>query len=50
MGTAYMRLAERNNCLAGHNEEACIMPIQGKGVHQDKQPLKKRRKLLAVFE
>jgi len=36
LGTAYLRLAERNNCVMGHNEDACIMPIRGKGVHTDK--------------
>ncbi|MBC7775507.1 MAG: CRTAC1 family protein [Phycisphaerae bacterium] len=40
LGTAYLRLAERNNCLMGHNEDACIMPIRGKGVHADKTAAK----------
>lgn len=41
LGTAYMRLAERNNCVNGHTSEACIMPIKGKGIHQDKAPAQK---------
>jgi tetratricopeptide (TPR) repeat protein len=41
MGMAYLRLAERNNCVMGHNEDACIMPIRGKGVHLDKVGAKK---------
>jgi len=36
LGLAYLRLAERNNCVMGHNEDACILPIRGKGVHADK--------------
>ncbi|MEY3194502.1 MAG: hypothetical protein RIQ78_599, partial [Bacteroidota bacterium] len=47
LGMAYLRLAERNNCVSDHNEEACIMPIQGKGVHQDKAPA---RKAVEAFE
>lgn len=38
LGLAYMRLAERNNCVNYHSAEACISPIQGKGIHQDKLP------------
>ncbi len=41
LGVAYMRLAERNNCVMGHNEDACIMPIQGKGIHTDKSAANK---------
>jgi tetratricopeptide (TPR) repeat protein len=47
MGLAYMRLAERNNCVNNHSTDACIMPIQGKGVHQDKEPA---RKAIGFFE
>ncbi|HMU11465.1 MAG TPA: hypothetical protein PKC54_15745, partial [Ferruginibacter sp.] len=36
LGLAYMRLAERNNCVNYHSAEACIAPIQGKGIHVDK--------------
>jgi hypothetical protein len=47
LGTAYLRLAERNNCVNGHSEDACIMPIQGKGIHKDPSAA---RKATAVFE
>jgi len=30
---AYMRMGEIDNCLNNHNEESCIFPIRGKGVH-----------------
>ncbi len=47
LGLAYMRLAERNNCVNYHSTDACIMPIQGAGVHRDKDPA---RKAIAIFE
>ena len=36
LGLAYLRLAERTNCVNMHPSGSCIMPIQGSGVHQDK--------------
>jgi hypothetical protein len=47
LGMAYLRLAERNNCINNQSQESCIMPIQGKGVHQDKAP---SRKAVNAFE
>jgi FG-GAP-like repeat/ASPIC and UnbV len=47
LGLAYMRLAERNNCINNYSADACIMPIQGKGIHKDKAPVEKA---IAVFE
>ena len=47
LGLAYMRLAERNNCINNHSAEACIIPITGKGVHIDKQPA---QKAIQLFE
>jgi hypothetical protein len=47
MGLAYLRLAERRNCVNQHNTESCIMPIEGKGVHNDKDAA---RKAIASFE
>jgi len=41
LALAYMRLAERTNCINNHSAESCIMPIQGKGVHKDKSPAEK---------
>lgn len=38
LATAYMRLAERTNCVAGHTAEACIMPLRGTGVHKNQTP------------
>jgi hypothetical protein len=35
LALAYLRLGERNNCIAGHSNESCIFPIQGKGIYMD---------------
>ncbi|MCC7466739.1 MAG: CRTAC1 family protein [Saprospiraceae bacterium] len=47
LGTAYLRLAERSNCVAGHTADACIMPLQASGIHKDKSP---SRKAIETFE
>jgi len=41
LGIALLRLAERKNCIMNHGSESCIMPIEGMGIHQDKEPAKK---------
>ncbi len=41
VGVAYLRLAERNNCIMGHNAEACVMPLQGGGIHKNKDAARK---------
>jgi len=30
----YLRMGEQENCLANHNADSCVFPIQGGGVHQ----------------
>lgn len=37
LAVAYLRQGEQNNCLAMHNPRACIFPIQGDGIHQDRR-------------
>jgi len=37
LAIAYMRLAEKQNCVNNHNSESCIMPIQKKGIHTIQQ-------------
>ena len=32
--TAYLRLAEDQNCHVTHNRDACLLPIQGGGIHR----------------
>ena len=34
LGLAYLRMGETQNCCLGPNAEACILPIQGGGVHR----------------
>ena len=34
MGIAYLRLAENENCVEGHNADSCLLPIRGAGIHQ----------------
>jgi hypothetical protein len=33
LALGYLRLGERQNCLANHSGESCIVPIRGGGVH-----------------
>jgi hypothetical protein len=33
LALTYLRLGEQENCIINHNEESCLFPIQGKGVH-----------------
>ena len=35
---AYLRLAEIENCINRHNDECCVFPLKGGGVHSDKSP------------
>lgn len=41
LGVAYLRLAERTNCVNMHPSGSCIMPIRGDGIHQDKTSAQK---------
>ena len=34
---AYLRLGEQQNCLEHHNIDACLLPIQGNGIHHEKR-------------
>ena len=33
LGVAHLRLGEDQNCCLRYNSEACILPIQGRGIH-----------------
>ena len=35
LAMAYQRMGEEQNCLTNHNEQSCIYPIRGRGVHQN---------------
>jgi hypothetical protein len=34
---AYMRLGETRNCVLRHTSDSCLFPIQGQGVHVDRE-------------
>jgi tetratricopeptide (TPR) repeat protein len=35
LALAYLRLAEKNNCVMNHSAGSCVFPIQGNGVYVD---------------
>ena len=37
LGTAYLRIAEQQNCIGRHSPEACLLPLSGAGVHQRRE-------------
>ncbi|WP_448698298.1 FG-GAP-like repeat-containing protein [Mucilaginibacter sp. AW1-3] len=41
LALACMRLGERTNCINHHSAEACILPIQGTGIHVDQNGSKR---------
>jgi FG-GAP-like repeat/ASPIC and UnbV len=47
LALAYLRLGERNNCIAGHMTGSCIFPIQGSGLYND---LKASQQAISVFQ
>ncbi len=44
--TAWLRLAEQQNCLGHHGRESCLMPIRGSGVHVDRKASREAIRLL----
>ena len=34
LAVAYLRLGELENCVEGHNADACLLPIRSGGIHQ----------------
>ncbi|MBO9571937.1 MAG: CRTAC1 family protein, partial [Chitinophagaceae bacterium] len=47
MAIAWLRVAEKTNCIGDHNGESCVFPIQGGGVHRNKAPAEKA---IALYE
>ncbi|MEM9645628.1 MAG: hypothetical protein AAF989_11610, partial [Planctomycetota bacterium] len=47
LGVANLRLAEIQNCIENHNEDSCIFPIRGGGIHLRKES---SRNAIAAFE
>jgi hypothetical protein len=38
LAIAYLRLGEQQNCIGNHAAEACILPLQGGGIHERPDP------------
>jgi hypothetical protein len=36
-GLAWMRLGERTNCVANHNQDSCLMPLRDGAIHRDRR-------------
>jgi hypothetical protein len=34
---AHLRRAEQENCVTGHNQDSCLLPIRGQGVHRRRE-------------
>ncbi len=34
LAISWLRLAEQENCIERHSTESCLLPIQGKGIHE----------------
>ncbi|MCS6917630.1 MAG: CRTAC1 family protein [Chitinophagales bacterium] len=52
LALGYLRLAEQTNCIMNHNDESCVFPISGAGVHINKDPAREaiRRYLQLIKE
>ncbi|MCU0867235.1 MAG: CRTAC1 family protein [Planctomycetes bacterium] len=37
LGATWFRIAEKQNCIARHNAESCILPLSPRAVHVDKE-------------
>src|SRR5205085_909052 len=35
--TAYLRMAEEQNCCRAGNKDSCLMPIRGEGIHKSRE-------------
>ncbi|MDX1382905.1 MAG: CRTAC1 family protein [Thermoanaerobaculia bacterium] len=49
LAVAYLRLGETRNCAARHNAQACILPIQGDGLHRDEEGSRQAIRYLSEF-
>ncbi len=36
LGLAWMRLGERRNCVANHNQDSCLLPLKDGAIHVDR--------------
>lgn len=47
LATAYLRLGEQANCIEHHSLDACLLPIQGHGIHQFQEGSRAALEILA---
>jgi len=51
LALAYLRQAEQENCLARHNADCCLFPLEGGALHAEKEPARRAREhYLALLE
>ena len=49
LALAWLRQGERDNCLARHTSQSCLLPIEGDGVHVDQEGSRKALEILLEF-
>ncbi len=49
LGVSQLRVGERQNCVAHHNSESCVMPLAGGGVHTEKSGAQRAIETLGPF-
>ncbi len=37
LAISYLRMGEQQNCCSSHNDESCMIPIKGKGIHKNRK-------------
>jgi hypothetical protein len=37
LALAWLRVGERQNCITNHNQDSCLLPLRGGGIHQDRR-------------
>ncbi|HEV2390944.1 MAG TPA: CRTAC1 family protein [Verrucomicrobiae bacterium] len=45
----WMRIGEMTNCLADHNPESCLAPIQGRGIHRFQEGSRNAMQILTAL-
>ncbi|MCA9077096.1 MAG: CRTAC1 family protein [Planctomycetaceae bacterium] len=49
LAVAYLRLAENQNCVKCRDGDCCIFPIQGGGIHRNKEPARNAATHLTTY-
>jgi len=48
-GLAYLRLSEVENCIVNHNQECCVFPLEGGGLHSNALPAQEAIKSFRAY-